>query len=130
MGKLGAGNLLKQILSSFGYYEEPTSNTKFTLYSAHDSTLLALMSAMNNTAYHIPEFTSYVSFELWNEGSKHTVKVDYDHDGPWGEPTSPLFEEQYSLEEFGSLMKDGIPEDWKEECRVSKNPEHELCTKY
>lgn len=65
----------------------PTTNTesRVTIYSAHDSTLAGLLAAMNVTDWEVPEFTSRITFELFGpennavKGSQenHYVRVKY-----------------------------------------------------
>lgn len=52
---------------------------QFVLLSAHDSTLLALMSAMDFKELDIPYYASYMAFELYHDlaDNNYHVKLFY-----------------------------------------------------
>jgi len=49
-----------------------------TMYSAHDSTLAGLLASMNVTDWEVPEFTSYITFELFGP-QDHAVKASQEN---------------------------------------------------
>jgi len=80
MGKLGAGDLVHEIYSIFEEHVSGKDNAPvFTLFSAHDGTLLALFSALDIRNYSIPEFSSHVTFELHFAEGEWFVRVYYNN---------------------------------------------------
>ena len=48
------------------------------LLSAHDTTLLPLLTALGQHQSTWPNFTSHLAFELWAHKGKHYVRVLHD----------------------------------------------------
>ncbi|EAY19970.1 Histidine acid phosphatase family protein [Trichomonas vaginalis G3] len=51
------------------------SSTKFRLYSAHDTTIAALLTSLGFTDDKLPPFRSHLDLELWQKGSKYLFRV-------------------------------------------------------
>jgi acid phosphatase len=133
MGRMGAGNLLNDIINKMRHVEEQghahgvhrtekeqKSKTlpKFTLFSGHDGTILALLSAMGLKNYKIPEFASFIEIQLHETPSgEFTVSLNYDD-----ENLIPECKNSCSLRDFEQLMAEGISHNWDEECKA-KNTE-------
>jgi hypothetical protein len=56
---------------SAGTTSTPTAsapNRKLYLYSAHDTTIMPLLTALGQQQHHWPPFADHVAFELWHQG--------------------------------------------------------------
>lgn len=123
MGRLGAGNLLRELIRRMSEMQESlvkmNSSTrlekqpKFILYSGHDDLILALLSAMGLQHYRVPEFAAYMVFEGHEFTNQFNISVMYD-DAPLLIQCTPHCELQY----FSNLMKDAIPQNWEDECQT------------
>eukprot|EP00039_Didymoeca_costata_P011451 m.160806 g.160806 ORF g.160806 m.160806 type:complete len:1385 (-) comp15175_c2_seq1:1666-5820(-) len=81
MSKLAAGLLPAAIINEFlAVAKSDNKNGRFTLYSAHDNTLMALLSHLGFTDYPIPRFGSHIVFELHEKDKEFYVKFLYNHD--------------------------------------------------
>lgn len=68
-------NAIKQHFDKAKAYKQPL---KFVLYSAHDSTLMGLLSALRVPTSKIPHYASLIAFDLYQEDSqKLMVRVSY-----------------------------------------------------
>lgn len=124
MGKLGTGVLLKHIVDTFRWRASSVNstdfvkiekspaisgerNTKFRYYSAHDGTLLSLISAMGlKQNFAIPHYAAHLLFELYRKNNNSTefhVAVLY-NDAPLISECNP----DCTLEEFSKFMEDGM----------------------
>lgn len=58
-----------------------SSTLKYVLFSAHDSTILALMSLLEVPLNDAPPYAAYLNFALYENGNQHYIKVTY-NDAP------------------------------------------------
>jgi hypothetical protein len=63
----------------------------------------------------IPEFASYLIFEGHDFSNQFNISVTYDD-----VPLLPQCTPHCELEDFISLMKDGIPQIWEDECKIAQ----------
>ena len=82
MARLASGLLPAAIVQGFKTDAEMAEDAggRFTLYSAHDNTIMALLSHMGFKNYPIPKFAAHVIFELHQIQDKHFVKVLFNPD--------------------------------------------------
>jgi len=126
--KLGSGNLLKKIIENMKTKITSPNSPKLTIYSAHDTTLAALLTALDDYNDIIPPFASAIIFELHrynttNNTSNYFVKVVYRNSTktdlvklrPFGLPVV------CKLENFIANSQKYIPDDIKQECNPTKN---------
>jgi hypothetical protein len=118
-GRLGAGNLIKEIFTRFSSSVELHSQGnepihKFILFSAHDGTLLALMAALGLNYLELPKYASHIVFELHfdNQLEKYYVKVLY-NDKLVKLPNCSII---CHFQQFQMCMKEGIVDNWHQEC--------------
>ena len=71
MAKLNGGILLKKIISNLQDSVEGTNSLKFIQYSAHDTTLIPLLSALNISNNFPAPFASCLLFELYKDVSQN-----------------------------------------------------------
>lgn len=109
IGRLLGGNLLKAIIDHIQNALHGNNNPKFILYSASDTNIMELMSAMGKPLMINPHYASYLEFKLYQDG---TLSVIYN-----GIPVS--FSEcdtHCTVQQFQSDVKAGIPRNWQKEC--------------
>lgn len=79
-----SGYISNEIARYFREIVEGNSNTLFTSFSCHDTTLLALASMMGLYLDNPPQFTGYFLFELYKKDQEddceYFVKIYYNHD--------------------------------------------------
>jgi hypothetical protein len=136
MGKLGAGLLVNDIRERFNNSRttHKVSNSKsdhrFVLYSAHDGTLLALMSALNLKHLAVPHYASHLAFELYfdKSTSQYVLSLVYDDERLLLQDCKSK-SNVCNFEEWSTLVIDSIPLNWQEECGlVSPIPSQSLST--
>lgn len=79
IGKEVAAPLLKVI---YHYLNNATQNStlKYVLLSAHDSTILAIMSAMGSPLNEIPPYASIINFSLFKKGEdNYILEITYNN---------------------------------------------------
>jgi hypothetical protein len=123
MGSLGSGKIFEEIISTMRPHLTATKpakdSPKFVLLSAHDGTLLALLTALNVPDFHIPPFAAYLAFELYTwpddaTGERAFVKVVYN-----GEPLSLpgcQVDGQCAFADFEQLLRESTSPNWYEAC--------------
>ena len=109
VGQATGGNLVKAISK---YLDEasknkPDAKLKYVLFSAHDSTISACMSAMKAPAKVRPHYSSDLNFALLKDGEKYFVKVTL-NDEPVAIPGSD--NGVCSLETFAALAPAAMTE--------------------
>lgn len=125
MGKLGAGLLVKDIRDRFNNTISAHKTTqskvdyRFILFSAHDGTLLALMSALNLKHLEVPHYASHFAFELYYDksNSQYLISVLYNDDRILLQECSSN-SKSCLFEDWTSVIADGIPLNWESECGV------------
>jgi len=102
----------KSIQRKQRYKEAP-----FVLFSAHDGTLLALLSALRAHDYKVPYFSSHLVFELYagkSERDEPTVKIFYDD-----EPLSIHgCGHTCSYNQFSRVIDESYEPDWEQVCEI------------
>jgi len=123
MGSLGSGKIFEEIISTMRPHLTATKpakeSPKFVLLSAHDGTLLALLTALNVPDFLIPPFAAYLAFELYTwpddaTGERAFVKVVYN-----GEPLSLpgcQIDGQCAFVDFEQLLRESTSPNWYEAC--------------
>ncbi|GFR82521.1 lysosomal acid phosphatase [Elysia marginata] len=130
MARLQGGPLLKEIL---GYMQAATKTDKplpkFYMYSAHDSTVAALLSALHAYNRHQPIYRALVMMELHEIDSEFVVKVLYRNDttkDPYLLTPKGCSNKSCSLSELIEVTKDTVPDDWEKECQAKSGGPREL----
>ncbi|CAH2318917.1 testicular acid phosphatase homolog [Pelobates cultripes] len=121
--RLTGGILVDAILRNFSEAILKSSTLKMVMYSAHDSTIIALQAALRVYNGIHPPYASCHIFEFYKEhDGTYSVSMFYRNDSskdPYelGLPgcTSPC-----PLEHFTQLTAPFIPQDWRKECQVTE----------
>ncbi|XP_078076452.1 lysosomal acid phosphatase-like [Mustelus asterias] len=122
--RLQGGVLLKQILQNIAQVVNGTNSThKLIMYSAHDTTIIALQMALD--IYRLaPNYAACHIFELYQEENGSFTVTMYYKNGSSSEThllTLPSCTESCPLEKFILLTADVIPENWHEECQAHRS---------
>jgi len=81
LSKLASGLLPAAIVNNFrAIAKEGDSEGHFTLYSAHDNTIMALLAHLGFREFPLPQFAAHLVFELHEVDSAYVVKVLYNSD--------------------------------------------------
>jgi len=130
--RLTGGALVGRMIENMKLFSSPQKRSetqepvrKVYLYSAHDTTLSAFMSALGVFNGISPDYSSAVMVELFQSGGGLEVRVMYRFGQ--NEPHAlilPECEEFCPLDKFIRLTHDVIPEDIVKECAI----EQEKCT--
>jgi len=130
--RLTGGALVGRMIENMKLFSSPQKRSetqepvrKVYLYSAHDTTLSAFMSALGVFNGISPDYSSAVMVELFQSGGGLEVRVMYRFGQ--NEPHAlilPGCEEFCPLDKFIRLTHDVIPEDIVKECAI----EQEKCT--
>lgn len=120
MGILKGGNLLKKIYENINTkINKPTDlSQKMIIYSAHDSTVNALLKTMKIFNDKIPQYSACVIVELH---SNQTIRVLYRNNTFTNETFTliiPGCEEFCLVEKFHSILNDSMP-DRKKACGIT-----------
>jgi hypothetical protein len=75
VGQVTGLNLLKLIEKYFDDATKSDGKLKYVLFSAHDSTISSLLSALKAPANGRPRYSSDLNLTLWKSGNAYTVKV-------------------------------------------------------
>jgi len=121
MGKLGAGLLVQEIRDrmnrtmSFHATDKRPGDQRFILFSAHDGTLLALMSALELNHLELPHYASHLVFELrFNADLGYYVNIVYNGEGVhYGDCGLDCPFDQFSVR-----VQPGVPANWQAECQL------------
>eukprot|EP00301_Raphidiophrys_heterophryoidea_P018646 c3649_g1_i2.p2 GENE.c3649_g1_i2~~c3649_g1_i2.p2 ORF type:complete len:335 (-),score=82.20 c3649_g1_i2:88-1092(-) len=70
-------------------------NQRISLYSAHDNTIMALMSHMGFNNWPIPEFASALVFELWQDADTEEYSVKFAYNAETGSSDASRGEFKY-----------------------------------
>ncbi|XP_062845598.1 lysosomal acid phosphatase-like [Trichomycterus rosablanca] len=102
-----------------------TEHLKMIMYSAHDTTVVALQEALNVYNGLQPPYASCHIFELnQDDNGSFFVEMFYRNDssGTKAYPlTLPGCAQQCPLQEFIKLTRSVIPTDWHKECQISSS---------
>ncbi|TSY13802.1 Lysosomal acid phosphatase [Bagarius yarrelli] len=123
--RLQGGILLDQIIKNLSAAATSSLNQqqKMIMYSAHDTTIVALQEALNVYNGLQPPYASCHIFELHqdNNGSFY-VAMFYHNDSSVAETyylTLPGCAQLCPLQDFIRLTRSVIPTDWHKECQIS-----------
>ncbi|XP_059149851.1 lysosomal acid phosphatase-like [Physella acuta] len=119
MAKLKGGPLLKEIIANMQNAATQTL-PKFYMYSAHDTTVAALLSALHVFDRHAPTYRALVMVELHQIQDVYGVKIFYRNDttrDPY-ELVVPGCQSPCKLDDLITLTKDTVPVDWDAECKA------------
>ncbi|XP_043938639.1 lysosomal acid phosphatase isoform X2 [Protopterus annectens] len=124
--RLQGGVLLGQILRNISLAMNTTSpqHQKLMVYSAHDTTLVALQMALGVYSGKQPSYASCHMFELYEEDNGSFSLEMYFRNESGKEPfslTLPNCLHRCPLQDFIRLTASAIPQDWEKECQVSEN---------
>jgi len=126
MGKLGAGLLVQEIRDRMNKtmyihaLEKQPADQRFILFSAHDGTLLALMSAMELKHLDLPHYASHLVFELrFNAELGYYVNILYNGEAVHYADCGV----DCPLDQFSVLVRPGIPSNWQTECQLENTQE-------
>ena len=116
------GEMVKHMVEKSKNILKP--DRKLWMYSAHDETVANFLMSLGLFEPHCPPYTATVLVELrLNSQKQHTVTVSYKNSS---EPPKLLILpgciQACPLEQFISLTKSVIPEDWEEECSIKFEP--------
>ncbi|XP_076143756.1 lysosomal acid phosphatase isoform X2 [Alosa pseudoharengus] len=121
--RLQGGLLLNQIIVNMSAHavQDSKEPLKMTVYSAHDTTIVALQAALDVFNGQQPPYASCHIFELYQEDNgSFTVAMFYRNDSsksPY--PLAlPSCEQYCPLQDFIRLTKDVITPDWEKDCQV------------
>ncbi|XP_069751129.1 lysosomal acid phosphatase isoform X2 [Narcine bancroftii] len=123
--QLQGGLLVKQILQNIeqSLKVTPTLSPKLIMYSAHDTTIVALQMALNIYSQ-APPYASCHMVELYKEDNgTFTVEMYYKNESssaPY--PLAlPACSQSCPLDRFIEIVKGVIPDDWDKECGHTSN---------
>ncbi|XP_069068016.1 testicular acid phosphatase homolog isoform X2 [Pleurodeles waltl] len=119
--RLQGGGLVDAILKNFTDFVTTPTKSKMIIYSAHDTTLLALQIALNVFNDQLPPYAACHIFELHQEDNgQYSIDMFYrNHTGT--NPHALLLpgcETPCTLQRFSDLVSPIIVKDWKKECGI------------
>ncbi|XP_036439854.1 lysosomal acid phosphatase [Colossoma macropomum] len=122
--RLQGGLLLDQIIKNFTAAATLGSGgqLKMIMYSAHDTTIVALQQALDVFNGVQPPYASCHIFELHQDNESFSVEMFYRNDSSVDEPyplTLPGCAQRCPLQDFIRLTRSVIPVDWDKECQLS-----------
>ncbi|XP_072527204.1 lysosomal acid phosphatase isoform X2 [Salminus brasiliensis] len=122
--RLQGGLLLDQIIRNFSAAASvnPSGPLKMIMYSAHDTTIVALQEALHVFNGVQPPYASCHIFELHQDNESFSVEMFYRNDSSVAEPyplTLPGCAQRCPLQDFIRLTRSVIPTDWDKECTVN-----------
>ncbi|XP_069068014.1 testicular acid phosphatase homolog isoform X2 [Pleurodeles waltl] len=119
--RLQGGRLVDAILKNFTDFVTTPTKRKMIIYSAHDTTLLALQIALNVFNDQLPPYAACHIFELHQEDNgQYSIDMFYrNHTGT--NPHALLLPgcgTPCTLQRFSDLVSPIIVKDWKKECGI------------
>ncbi|KAM9493699.1 lysosomal acid phosphatase isoform 2-T2 [Clarias gariepinus] len=125
--RLQGGVLLDQIIKNLS--AAATLNLdqqlKMIMYSAHDTTIVALQEALNVYNGLQPRYASCHIFELHQDSNgSFSVEMFYRNDSSMADPyilNLPGCTQRCPLKDFIRLTRSVIPTDWHKECQISSS---------
>uniref|UniRef100_A0A671RVP2 Lysosomal acid phosphatase n=1 Tax=Sinocyclocheilus anshuiensis TaxID=1608454 RepID=A0A671RVP2_9TELE len=124
--RLQGGLLLDQIIKNLSNAAAPDSKqeVKMMVYSAHDTTIVALQEALDVFNGLQPPYASCHLIELHQEeNGLFTVQMFYRNDTNLSEPypvSLPGCSQRCPLQDFVNLTREVIPQDRNKECQIRK----------
>ncbi|XP_076098914.1 lysosomal acid phosphatase-like [Mytilus galloprovincialis] len=121
MAVLKGGNLLKKIYEDMQTKLNTPANLtqKIMVYSAHDSTVAALLKTMKIFNDRTPTYSSCVMIELHDD---NTVRILYRNNTFTDDIvtlTLPGCSEFCDIDQFHTILNDSMPADWRKACGLS-----------
>ncbi|XP_068092366.1 prostatic acid phosphatase [Hyperolius riggenbachi] len=117
--RLMAGVLVKSILENITQATTNSSSLKLIMYSAHDTTVAALQTALNVSNGKIPPYASCHFFELYqDENGNYFIEMYYRNNSavnPYP-MTLPGCSQSCALEKFSDLLSSAAVQDRDKEC--------------
>lgn len=98
-----SAGFLSRMMEDFNLAMGGKQRYKFILYSGHDDSLIAVMSALNAPLEENPPYASHIDFELYQDDSQYRVRVRFN-----GEPvflSSDKSRDFCTIEEFANIIK-------------------------
>ncbi|XP_048367335.1 prostatic acid phosphatase [Sphaerodactylus townsendi] len=117
--QLQGGLLVKDILKRIDNFVSNADPRKMMMYSAHDTTLIALQSALNVYDRKLPPYAACHIFELYQErNGQYTVEMQYLTSVTRAATplTLPGCSRACPLDKFKQLLQPIIVDDWQAEC--------------
>ncbi|XP_016299408.1 lysosomal acid phosphatase-like isoform X1 [Sinocyclocheilus anshuiensis] len=124
--RLQGGLLLDQIIKNLSNAAalDSKQKVKMMVYSAHDTTIVALQETLNVFNGLQPPYASCHLFELHQEeNGTFSVEMFYRNDTNVSEPYSvslPGCSQRCPLQDFVNLTREVIPQDRNKECQIKK----------
>lgn len=123
--KLRGGTLLKEIVNRLRSKEDgtSTSNKKYYAYSAHDTTIAALLATLGIDYDIFPLYATAVMVELHRQNGESFIKIvhkngtDIDTVYEYSIPNCP---EPCRFATFSAVYQKYFPSNWESECGVEK----------
>ncbi|XP_014213880.1 venom acid phosphatase Acph-1-like [Copidosoma floridanum] len=120
MKRLNGGMSLRKVLDDMSVVmdEGAREKPKVHLYSAHENNIAGILQTLNLWKRVIPEYTSAVIFELYQENVEHYIKVVYFKGIPaeYEVRRLPGCSEYCPLERFLRITRNVVPINVTEEC--------------
>jgi hypothetical protein len=122
--RLTGGPLLKEMIENMQSLMSKKSEFKSHIYSAHDTTMTAFLSALKVFSGITPPYGSAAMLELHKINGKHVIRLLYKNDSTHDAYSLqiPGCNDSCLFEDFIRLTKDNIPIDWLSECRIKSTP--------
>ncbi|XP_069805184.1 testicular acid phosphatase homolog isoform X1 [Dendropsophus ebraccatus] len=121
--RLTGGILVDAVLRNFTEAIKKSSPLKMVMYSAHDSTILALQGALGVYSGIHPPYASCHLFEFYKESDgTYSIGMYYRNESnkePY-EMVVPGCRSPCPLRLFSQLMVPVIPQDWWKECQIQE----------
>ncbi|XP_076439626.1 prostatic acid phosphatase-like [Babylonia areolata] len=125
LSRLKGGPLLKEMIENMQNAASDSRGTQYKMhmYSAHDTTVSALLSAMRVFNHRAPPYATAVFVELHAVNGGHCVKIRFRNSTqvpPYSLQHPQCQEECCPLDRFVEVTKDRVPLDWETECHNSQ----------
>ncbi|XP_057551253.1 lysosomal acid phosphatase isoform X2 [Hippopotamus amphibius kiboko] len=123
--RLQGGVLLAQIRKNLTLMASSSQLPKLLVYSAHDTTLVALQMALDVYNGEQAPYASCHMFELYQEeNGNFSVEMYFRNEStkaPWP-VTLPGCPHRCPLQDFLRLTEPVVPRDWQQECQLASSP--------
>lgn len=116
--RLRCGPMLKDILIHMENARQGLSKVKMWLYSGHDHTIIDMLQSLNVFDGDLVPFAGAIFFELYKAENDFEVVIYYKKNEQVIELKIPGCKSHCPLDKFKELIKNVVPENWKEECKL------------